>query len=717
MRSVRRRASADVIYNNLIKLTLNIKHIMKHLKTLFLAAVAAMPLCSYAQHGLVGFANYADLGINGTTGGGSGEVVHVTTRADLERYAKAAQPYVIIIDADMTGGGVNDQKDYVTITSNKTIIGGGDGATLDGLGFDVNGHSNIIIRNLTIKRAKPDGIAFRDSHHVWIDHCDLSDSDDGALDFTIGSSYMTVSWTRFHDHDKTSTCNSGTQHFEDYGKQRVTYHHCRFENTVQRNPRIGYGLGHVFNTYYTGQSSYCVGVHTEAKVTVENCYFENTKQPLEQQYTTNPIEPAYGEIMGVGNKYVGVSGNTTGSGTGFDPTPYYDYKFALDAVDDVPGLDQNVGPVAGVEDDPVPFPGDGAIGVGVDTELWCGKTATASAFDYYIGTQPGALELYDAATTVLQAGTTYYWTAVPQGSGAPAADVETYRFTTSAEKAANPLPADGDEHAELREATVELSACTPLRLKWDKAFGAAVYRVYLSDDGRIDEGDLIGETESTYMMTEGLRCGKEYVWRVDAVTEGGAVTTGDVWTFKSDIAYAAIGRSELEDGVLWGRTFMSDPTGYFKASGSMVTMGEAGPGCITFTWNDKAATYNIVTTYYDENDGQGWYGLSVNDERVDEWKATADNEQLMKHLTRNIALAPGDELRIDFYTQNKEQSRADCIDVSESSSSGITEVEVDDRPDDTRIYTVDGRYVGRDASRLPRGIYIMNGRKVVLGNR
>ena len=256
-----------------------------------------------------------------------------------------------------------------------------------------------------------------------------------------------------------------------------------------------------------------------------------------------------------------------------------------------------------------------------------------------------------------------------------------------------------------------------MRLKWDKAFGAAVYRVYLSDDGRIDEGDLIGETESTYMMTEGLRCGKEYVWRVDAVTEGGAVTTGDVWTFKSDIAYAAIGRSELEDGVLWGRTFMSDPTGYFKASGSMVTMGEAGPGCITFTWNDKAATYNIVTTYYDENDGQGWYGLSVNDERVDEWKATADNEQLMKHLTRNIALAPGDELRIDFYTQNKEQSRADCIDVSESSSSGITEVEVDDRPDDTRIYTVDGRYVGRDASRLPRGIYIMNGRKVVLGNR
>ena len=77
---------------------------------------------------------------------------------------------------------------------------------------------------------------------------------------------------------------------------------------------------------------------------------------------------------------------------------------------------------------------------------------------------------------------------------------------------------------------MELSACTPLRLKWDKAFGAAVYRVYLSDDGRIDEGDLIGETESTYMMTEGLRCGKEYVWRVDAVTEGGAVATGDVWT-------------------------------------------------------------------------------------------------------------------------------------------------------------------------------------------
>lgn len=328
-----------------------------------LAAAMALPLCAAAQHGLAGFATYADFGLDGTTGGGDGQVVRVSTRTELERYARGSEPYVIIIENDLEGGGLNDQKDYVSIGSNKTIVGAGDGVTLNGLGFDANGQSNIIVRNLAVRKAKPDGMAFRDCHHVWIDHCDLSECDDGALDFTIGSSYMTVSWTRFHDHDKVSVCNSGTQHYEDYGRQRVTYHHCRFENTTQRNPRIGYGLGHVFNNYYTRNSSYCVGYHTRAKVIVENCYFENTNTPFEQMYSDDPMTASYADVLSLGNKFTGVNGNTKDTGTGFDTDMYYDYKFALDDVADVPGLDGKVGPVAGIEDAPVPFPGDGAIGI------------------------------------------------------------------------------------------------------------------------------------------------------------------------------------------------------------------------------------------------------------------------------------------------------------------------------------------------------------------
>jgi hypothetical protein len=31
----------------------------------------------------------------------------------------------------------------------------------------------------------------------------------------------------------------------------------------------------------------------------------------------------------------------------------------------------------------------------------------------------------------------------------------------------------------------------------------------------------------------------------------------------------------------------------------------------------------------------------------------------------------------------------------------------------TRIYTIDGRYVGTDPNQLPRGLYIINGKKIV----
>ena len=33
--------------------------------------------------------------------------------------------------------------------------------------------------------------------------------------------------------------------------------------------------------------------------------------------------------------------------------------------------------------------------------------------------------------------------------------------------------------------------------------------------------------------------------------------------------------------------------------------------------------------------------------------------------------------------------------------------------DDARIYTLDGRFVGTDMSKLPRGIYLQGGKKIV----
>lgn len=49
----------------------------------------------------------------------------------------------------------------------------------------------------------------------------------------------------------------------------------------------------------------------------------------------------------------------------------------------------------------------------------------------------------------------------------------------------------------------------------------------------------------------------------------------------------------------------------------------------------------------------------------------------------------------------------------EQQLNGITTIKADRRADG-RIYTLDGRYVGTDSSRLPRGLYIQNGRKLLL---
>ena len=161
--------------------------------------------------------------------------MRVSTKAALEQYANASGDYIILVEGSFSGTGM------IEVSSNKHRRRR-PGATFDGFGINVNGKRNIILRNLTIKNANPDALpcAIRTTSD---DHCDLSNSDDGLLDFTIGSDYLTVSWTLFHDHDKVTLANSGTQHFEDAGRNKVCYHHNWFKNTIQRNPRIGYGMG------------------------------------------------------------------------------------------------------------------------------------------------------------------------------------------------------------------------------------------------------------------------------------------------------------------------------------------------------------------------------------------------------------------------------------------------------------------------------------------
>ena len=137
---------------------------------LLLAALNVYGANPVTPNGVTGFATYNALGNCGVTGGGTGKVVHVNTRAELEQYASSTEPYVIIIDSDITGGGVNDLQDELFINSDKTIIGAGGGKAINGIALIANGKRNIIIRNISLSRGRLDGVAFHNCHHICTDH-------------------------------------------------------------------------------------------------------------------------------------------------------------------------------------------------------------------------------------------------------------------------------------------------------------------------------------------------------------------------------------------------------------------------------------------------------------------------------------------------------------------------------------------------------------------
>ena len=703
------------------------KQTMKKFLLSLLFAAMGTHACVMAQHGLVGFANYADLGLRGTTGGAGGEIVHVKNRADFEKYAGAEEPYIIILDADLKGfydysTDPKQKHDVVSVASNKTIIGGGSGARLDSLGLDIKNQQNIIIRNLKISKADPDAIALRNSHHVWIDHCDLSsqkeenDANDGLLDFTYGSSYLTVSWCKFHDHDKSSICSSGTRNIADYGRQRVTYHHNAFINCTQRNPRIGYGLGHIFNDYNERNTSYAIGMFARAVVNVENCYFKDVKTPFSQMYATSEDDAYWGFLKSEGNVFEGNKGE--GNSEGFDVSRYYQYDFAMDDAQSVPGLVAQMGCVDGIESDIIPFPGDGAIGVVSGTVIACGDIEGATDYIYKVGTSPDALRQCDPAMLELQPSTTYYWQVTVDGGEYSGKTSGVFRFTTAPDKATFPTPFDGEQHASLREIDGATSPCVPLNLRWREGFDAQGYTVYMGTDSSLDGAD--GHyVEAEAWQPGDLRYGHTYYWRVDATTADGSVAPGDVWSFTSDISYAHEGRNEGEHAVRGGLCFpeLDNQPSWILASNDSCNVGDQGPGYMSFVWAGNAATYDITTAYFDESSGKGWYGLFVGEECKDSWIAKANNNKMATRVTKDVALAPGDEIRIEFYTEGNMRCRTDYIDIALSSgSSGIENVD-SSLSRETRIYSLDGRYVGSDVRKLDKGIYIINSRKVVVSGR
>lgn len=602
-----------------------------------------------STNGVIGFATYADLGLQGVTGGGAeGTIIHVGTREAFIDAVAGNTPRIVIVDNDITGYGMEDRNDEVSLGSNLTILGADEGKALNGICLDVNDQQNIIIRNIILTKGRTDGLSFRNCHHVWIDHCDLSDSYDGLLDFTLGSDYLTVSWTKLHNHDKVSITNSGTCHYEDYGKEKVTFSHCWFSNNTQRNPRIGYGLMHIYNCYWTDISSYCIGFHSQAQVLSEYNYFtKSAKNPFNNQYSDVLPYCGYltdnGSYFANGNPGTGYSHPFTG--ITYTPKTYYDFEFDQSAVDKVPDEISGIGPKPNLMYEPILCPGNGAIQVPVTQKLSWGKVDAASQYRLYIGTSKDNLSEADVSTVVLQPSTTYYWkvVAVVNGNDCPS---PVYMFSTASEQASNPYPEQGAKNPWLRWPSARDQFCTSMPLQWRPAADAKLYKVYVGKSET--EMSLVGETSSLSLVPDYKfkTAGDTYYWRVDVVKHDETTVTGEVWNFKPAKSLLVEFENETADMYLSGIAFAETVSNFEGKAG---VRGDQGPGSIIGVWDDAAGRYAIETITYDQPTGPNLVGIFINDKLVDSWLTSSDNYVLNRRRTRHtVNLNPGDEIRVDF---------------------------------------------------------------------
>ncbi|GAA0445504.1 pectinesterase family protein [Streptomyces olivaceiscleroticus] len=299
-------------------------------------AAAAAP--AWAEQAADGFASVEALGQDGTYGGRGGRTVTVRSLADLEKYATAAEPYVIVVDGAIT---MDPKGKEIKVASDKTIVGAGTSGEIVGGGFFLGqGVHNVILRNLTIRDSYAgtwndkdhdwDAVQMDGAHHVWLDHNDLRHMADGLIDSRKDTTYLTVSWNRLENHNKAFGIG-----WTDHVTADITVHHNWFRETEQRNPSTdNVAHAHLYNNYLQDEpgtditSSYGNYARGRTSMLLENSYFEGINNPVVKDDTASLVQR--------GNVFKGTKGRNESGGTAFDPKTYYPYT--LDPAADVPAL-------------------------------------------------------------------------------------------------------------------------------------------------------------------------------------------------------------------------------------------------------------------------------------------------------------------------------------------------------------------------------------------
>jgi pectate lyase len=247
--------------------------------------------------------------------------VTVSTYADLKMYAESTTASVIRVQGTIANG-ANGGK--VSIKSNKTIVGVGSTAFLNGVGLEIASSDNVIIQNLrmtmmgvTTRVDTPGVYTSSDdeglpaiqvnggdvisisgtSKNIWIDHCELYNEDpavqtnhdlyDGLIDVKGQTGFITISWCYLHDHHKGGLV--GASDTDLYDDRKITFHHNDYNKVVLRIPIYRGAVGHSSTTTSwarrTRRRSARAPASASRRTTTRRCTTRSTRPP------THPAAP------------------------------------------------------------------------------------------------------------------------------------------------------------------------------------------------------------------------------------------------------------------------------------------------------------------------------------------------------------------------------------------------------------------------------------------
>ncbi|KAL6528730.1 hypothetical protein OROMI_029375 [Orobanche minor] len=235
-------------------------------------------------------------------GGLHGAVYRVSTLADdgpgsLRDGCRKKEPLWIIFEVS----GTIELSSYLSVSSYKTIDGRGQRIKFSGKGLRLKECEHVIICNLLFEGGRGhdvDGIQIKpNSKHIWIDRCTLSDYEDGLIDITRGSTNITISRCHFSNHDKTMLIGADPSHTGDRC-MCITIHHCFFDGTRQRHPRVRFGKVHLYNNYTKGWGIYAVCASVESQVYSQcNIYEAGEKKVAFKYYTEKEMLKVEGDAL------------------------------------------------------------------------------------------------------------------------------------------------------------------------------------------------------------------------------------------------------------------------------------------------------------------------------------------------------------------------------------------------------------------------------------